>query len=99
MNEFELHLRALLDLPIPEINLISPAATRVIISEDEYQKFAFFGIHEALKIKNSKILIFGKPFAKKGRRMGVAIATGLDIEQARLRADKCASNIKISSSD
>ena len=99
MNEFELHLRALLDLPIPEINLISPAATRVILSEDEYQKFAFYGIHEALKIKNSKILIFGKPFAKKGRRMGVAIATGLDIEQARLRADQCASNIKISSSD
>ncbi len=99
MNEFELHLRALLDLPIPEINLISPAATRVILSEDEYQKFSFYGIHEALKIKNSKILIFGKPFAKKGRRMGVAIATGLDTEQARLRADQCASNIKISSSD
>jgi len=99
MNEFELHLRALLDLPIPEINLINPAATRVILSEDDYQKFAFYGIHEALRIQNSKILIFGKPFAKKGRRMGVAIATGVDIEQARLRADQCASNIKISSSD
>ena len=99
MNEFELHLRALLDLPIPEINLISPAATRVILSEDEYKKFTFYGIYEALKIQNSKILIFGKPYAKKGRRMGVALATGSDIEQARLRADKCASNIKICSSD
>ena len=99
MNEFELHLRALLDLPIPEINLISSAATRVILSEDDYQKFAFYGIYEALKIKNSKILIFGKPYAKKGRRMGVALATGIDIEQARLRADECASNIKICFAD
>ena len=99
MNEFELHLRALLDLPIPEINLISPAATRVILSEDEYKKFAFYGIYEALKIQNSKILIFGKPYAKKGRRMGVALAAGTDIVQARFRADQCASNIKICSSD
>jgi len=99
INEFELHLRALLGLPIPEINLISPAATRVILSDDEYQKFAFFGIFEALKIKNSKILIFGKPYAKKGRRMGVALASGLDIEQSRLRADQCASQIKICSID
>jgi len=99
MNEFELHLRALLDLPIPEVNLISPAATRVILSEGEFQRFAFYGIYEALKIKNSKILIFGKPKAKKGRRMGVALASGLDIEQARLSADKCASEVKICSSD
>ena len=99
MNEFELHLRALLDLPIPEINLISPTATRVILSEDDYQKFCFNGIYEALKIKNSKILIFGKPYAKKGRRMGVALATGSDIEQARLRADQCASSIDICSID
>ena len=99
INEFELHLRAILDLPIPEISLISPSATRVILSEDEYQKFAFYGIDEGLKIKNSKILIFGKPYAKKGRRMGVVLATGLDIKQARLRADQCASNIKVCSSE
>jgi len=99
MNEFELHLRALLNLPIPEINLLSPSASRVILSEDDYQKFAFYGLYEALKIKNSKILIFGKQNAKKGRRMGVALATGSNIEQARLRADECASSIKICSSD
>ena len=99
INEFELHLRALLGLPIPEIDLISPAATRVILSEGEYQKFAFYGIFEALEIQNSKILIFGKPYAKKGRRMGVVLATGQDIEQARLRADQCAGKIKICSSD
>jgi len=99
MNEFELHLRALLNLPIPEINLLSPSASRVILSEDDYQKFAFYGLYEALKIKNSKVLIFGKPNAKKGRRMGVALATGSNIEQARLRADECASSIKICSSD
>ncbi len=99
INEFELHLRALLDLPIPEINLISAAATRVILSDNEYQKFAFYGIYEALEIKNSKVLIFGKPYAKVGRRMGVALATGKDIEQARIRADRCADKIKIYSSE
>ena len=99
MNEFELHLRALLDLPIPEINLISPAATRVILSDGEYQKFAFHGVFEALEIKSSRVLIFGKPHAKKGRRMGVALATGVDINQAKSRADNCSSKIKIYSCD
>ena len=99
INEFELHLRALLDLPIPEIKLITPAATRVILSDKEYKKFAFSGIHQALKIINSKLLIFGKPYARKGRRMGVVLATGNDIEEARLRADNCASKINIISLD
>ncbi len=95
INEFELHLRAILDLPIPEIKIINPAASRVILSDNEYKNFVYSGLSEALEILNSKILIFGKPFAKKGRRMAVALATGNDINEARLRADNCASKINI----
>ena len=95
INEFELHLRALLNLPIPDVQIISPAATRVLISGNDYQNFAFYGIHQALEIQNSKVLIFGKPKAKKGRRMGVTLARGKDVNEARHRADKCSSMITI----
>ena len=95
INEFELHLRALLNLPIPDVQIISPAATRVLLSGNDYQNFAFYGIHQALEIQNSKVLIFGKPKAKKGRRMGVTLARGKDVNEARHRADKCSSMITI----
>ena len=95
INEFELHLRAFLDLPIPSVNLIRPAATRVILSDFESNNFEFEGVKEALKVEESKLLIFGKPLAKKGRRMGVVISTGENVEIARRRADESASRIKL----
>jgi len=95
INEFELHLRAILDLPIPKINILRPSATRVILSKEDYSEFTFIGLEESLKVENSKILIFGKPIAKKGRRMGVAIASGKDVVKARENADKCANKVKI----
>ena len=96
INEFELHLRAFLDLPIPNIKLISPAATRVILSENDYDKFNLYGLDKALEIESSKVLIFGKPTAKKGRRMGVVLANGKNIKEAKDRADLSASKLKIS---
>lgn len=95
INEFELHLRAILNLPIPSINIISPAATRVILSNGNYSNFAYAGLNDSLEVENSKVFIFGKPLAKKGRRMGVVIATDNNLNIARLNADKCARNIKI----
>ena len=97
INEFELHLRAFLDLPIPSVNLIRPAATRVILSDFESNNFEFEGVKEALKVEESKLLIFGKPLAKNGRRMGVVISTGENVEIARSRADESASRIKLKS--
>ena len=97
INEFELHLRAFLDLPIPSVNLIRPAATRVILSDFESNNFEFEGVKEALKVEESKLLIFGKPLAKNGRRMGVVISTGETIQIARSRADESASRIKLKS--
>ncbi|MBK17049.1 MAG: formate-dependent phosphoribosylglycinamide formyltransferase [Prochlorococcus sp. SP3034] len=95
INEFELHLRAILDLPIPKINILRPSATRVILSNGDYSNFTFEGLDKSLKVENSKIFIFGKPIAKKGRRMGVAIASGENSTIARKKADICAANIKI----
>jgi len=95
INEFELHLRAVLDLPIPSINILRPSATRVILSAGDYLNFTFEGLNQSLKVENSKIFIFGKPLAKKGRRMGVAIASGEDISIARQKADICANRIKV----
>ena len=97
INEFELHLRAFLDLPIPNIHLIRPAASRVILSDLESTDFEYKGIKEALEIEDTKVLIFGKPYAKIGRRMGVVLASGENTKIARNRADESARRIKFSS--
>jgi len=95
LNEFELHLRAFLNLPIPRILLLKPSATRVIISDKEYNNPSYTGINEALEIENTKVLIFGKPLSKKGRRMGVVLSSNDELDIARKNADKAAQKIKI----
>ena len=99
INEFELHLRAILNLPIPEVKLINIGASRVILSKEHYESYSISGLTEALKINSTKALIFGKKIARKNRRMGVVLATGQNILEARSRADKSASKISIISSD
>ena len=74
LSEFELHLRAILGLPIPEVRTKDYSASRVILSPANFPEFGYTGIEEALKQKDTELLIFGKPNAHKGRRMGVALA-------------------------
>ena len=95
INEFELHLRAFLNLPIPKITLIKPSATRVILSEDEFNNPSFSGLERALRFEDVKVLIFGKPSTKIGRRMGVVISSGNDLDLARRNADRAALEIKV----
>ena len=97
LNEFELHVRAFLNLPIPNIKLLKPSATRVLISSGEYINPYFSGLNEALEIENTKVLIFGKPTSKKGRRMGVVLSSHDELDLARKNADKAALKIKINS--
>lgn len=74
-NEFELHARAVLGLPIPEIVLEKAAASAVILSQKSSDAAPLFdGLHEALAIGGSDIKIFGKPSTRPYRRMGVALA-------------------------
>ena len=95
LNEFELHLRAFLNLPIPKIKLLKPSATRVILSNEEFSNPSYTGLNEALEVEDTKVFIFGKPTSKKGRRMGVVLSSNDDINVARVNADIAAHKIKI----
>tara|TARA_Y100000991_G_scaffold96706_1_gene72939 strand:+ start:70 stop:1242 length:1173 start_codon:yes stop_codon:yes gene_type:complete len=95
LNEFELHLRAFLNLPIPKIKLLKPSASRVILSNNEFTNPSYIGLKEALEVENTKVLIFGKPISKKGRRMGLVLSSNDNLNIARENADKAALKIKI----
>ena len=85
-NEFELHLRAILGLPIAAIELAGPAASAVILADRESEAFTIEGLNEALALgsvgKSVDLRIFGKPTTLKNRRMGVALARGETIGDA-----------------
>ena len=99
ISEFELHIRAILGIPIPSIYNKSASASRVILSKDNFSKIAYRGFEKALSEKDTEILIFGKPSATKGRRMGVALALDENIEKARSKADLMAKNIEVIKDD
>lgn len=96
LSEFDLHLRAILGLPIPAINYKGPAASAVVLAKKQSQNFKIMGVENALKIKNTDLRIFGKPATRKNRRMGVALAVDSNIMKARRRAKRAADQIKIS---
>ena len=98
LSEFELHLRAVLGLPIPEIRSLGPAASRVILAAAGGSIVAYDGVAAALAIPETQVLLFGKPEARPLRRMGVALARGDNELQARQRADAAASRIRVSAS-
>ncbi|MEI6030038.1 MAG: formate-dependent phosphoribosylglycinamide formyltransferase [Synechococcaceae cyanobacterium ELA739] len=98
LSEFELHLRAVLGLPIPEIRSLGPAASRVILAETAASSVAYDGVAEALAIPETQVLLFGKAEARPLRRMGVALARGDDETQARQRADAAAACIRVGAS-
>jgi phosphoribosylglycinamide formyltransferase 2 len=84
-NEFDLHARAILGLPInPEMRALGASA--VIYGGVESKNLSFEGIEKALEVPESDIRLFGKPESLERRRMGVALATGKDVEEARARA-------------
>lgn len=95
LNEFELHLRAFLGLPIPEIDYWGPAASAVILANHDSESFEISGVDQALKVKSTDIRLFGKPSTRKYRRMGVALARGRSTDEARKKAKLAAKKIKI----
>src|SRR3954451_15379088 len=94
-NEFELHLRAILGLPIPAIELAGPSASAVILASEESESVAYDGIPEALALASPGHLvdlrIFAKPKTLKNRRMDVSLARGETAEDAVARAKAAAS--------
>lgn len=95
MSEFELHVRAVLELPIGDITLIQPGASAVILARSAGKDPRFIGMDKALQVPTSKIRLFGKPVCRKNRRMGVALALGKTVEEARERAKDCAHQISV----
>jgi phosphoribosylglycinamide formyltransferase 2 len=98
-NEFELHLRAVLGLPIPSIELAGPSASAVILASQDSDSFSFEGIAEALALgapgNPVDLRIFAKPNTLKNRRMGVALARGSDVQDAFERAKAAAGRVRI----
>jgi len=95
LSEFELHLRAVLGLPIPPIRSLGPAASRVILASEAGQPVHYEGVAEALGQPESQLLLFGKEEARPGRRMGVALARGANLAEARARADAAAAAVRV----
>ena len=94
LNEFELHLRAVLAIPIPEIVCHAASASRVILATQNNNNVSFIGVEAALSQPNISVFLFGKPIATEGRRMGVAVAKAQTISEARIKADKAAELIQ-----
>jgi phosphoribosylglycinamide formyltransferase 2 len=98
-NEFELHLRAVLGLPIPSIELAGPSASAVILASEESDSVAYHGVADALALGAAgnpvDVRIFAKPKALKNRRMGVALARSDSIESAVERAKAAAARVRI----
>lgn len=99
LNEFELHLRAVLGLEIPEITLERAAASAVILaSDDNPEQPKYTGIDDAVKFPMCGLKIFGKPFTRMYRRMGVALSydkTGSSTDELRKRAKEIADKVKV----
>jgi phosphoribosylglycinamide formyltransferase 2 len=92
-NEFELHARAILGLPI-NVELRAPAASAVIYGGVDSKDLSFENIEKALAVADSDIRLFGKPESFERRRMGVALATGENVDEARSRAKQAASLVR-----
>jgi phosphoribosylglycinamide formyltransferase 2 len=95
LSEFALHARAILDLPIPAIKQNGPSASSVILVSGESQNVRFANLDKALSIANTQLRLFGKPEVSGTRRMGVALATGETVEQAKEIAMKCSASVTI----
>ncbi|MBD5241974.1 MAG: formate-dependent phosphoribosylglycinamide formyltransferase [Barnesiella sp.] len=95
LSEFGLHARALLGLPVPEIKFFSPSASLAIVVEGDTDKIEMDCLEKVLEEPGVQLRIFGKPEVKGHRRMGVILATADSVEEARAKADRAYSKLKI----
>ena len=96
LSEFDLHVRAILGLPIPVINYYGPSASAVILADREAARVTGYdGIEKALSVADTQVRIFGKPDARPYRRMGVALARADSTDAARTLARQTADCITI----
>ncbi len=94
LSEFALHARAILGLPIPNIVQHAPAASSVIMVEGDSTQVSFSGLEQAMAQPDTQVRLFGKPEVQGERRMGVCLARGISVEEARDKANKASASIK-----
>ncbi|HYM47528.1 MAG TPA: phosphoribosylglycinamide formyltransferase 2, partial [Burkholderiaceae bacterium] len=92
-NEFELHARAMLGLPV-DTSLRNPGASAVIYGGHDAQAMRFEGVADALAMPGTDVRLFGKPQSFVKRRMGVALARAQNTDEARAKAKTCAAAIR-----
>jgi phosphoribosylglycinamide formyltransferase 2 len=92
-NEFELHVRAILGLPIPELRCEAAAASAVILADRASSGFSFEGVADAMA--EADVRLFSKPTTLPNRRMGVALAIGREVDEALARAQAAADKVRI----
>ena len=94
MSEMELHVRAILGLPVPEISC-RPGASVAVLAEGDMQNPTYEGVAEALEESGTHVRIFGKPEVIKHRRMAVVLAVDDTTDKAREKAKRAASKIRV----
>lgn len=94
LSEFALHARAILGLPIPTIRQRGPAASAVILVEGDSDQVQFRGLDRALSAPDTQLRLFGKPEVRGERRLGVALALGKSIEEAKAKAVAAATAVE-----
>ena len=97
LNEFELHARAILGIPIPEVKLFRNGASAVILAKDKsLSEPVFVGVEKALSETDTDVRLFGKPSTRAYRRMGVILKSGKeDVETLTAEAKNIASQVSV----
>ncbi|WP_095012986.1 formate-dependent phosphoribosylglycinamide formyltransferase [Tsuneonella mangrovi] len=96
LSEFDLHARAIMGLPIPDTIRARPSASAVILADRDAQELSYSGLDDALAAPGTDVRIFAKPTSRPYRRMGVALATAGDVDEARRKARDAAAKVHIS---
>jgi phosphoribosylglycinamide formyltransferase 2 len=96
LSQFALHARAILGLPIPQVRQLGPCASSVILVEGDSESVSFGNLNNALSTPDTQLRLFGKPAVKGQRRMGVALGRGESIFEARDKANRVSSAVRVS---
>jgi phosphoribosylglycinamide formyltransferase 2 len=94
LSEFALHARAILGLPIPNIRTHGPSASCALLVEGDSDRVVYGGLEQALQEPDTALRLFGKPEVRGHRRMGVTLARGATVEEARAKAVRAMQSIR-----
>ena len=95
LSEFALHARAILGLPVPDIEQRGPSASSVLLVQGDSNQMRYRGLEQALAQPETEVRLFGKPEVKGSRRLGVALARGESIQEARDKANAASAALKV----